>query len=199
MSLSPYDAVPGRRMTRRLMRGFSRTNLKAIRNAAQLSAADLARVAGVAASVIHHWEAGTRSPQVDKLDQVMRTLKIRINEVIPVDPTVRPPIDWVNMSALNPAEIAGVLHTLESPIEAVVPIPADERFPGDWRVLRGMLQPTLAAAANIPTSTLQVIERAEMNLSDKNAAALAAALGLSVDDYRSAYVRARQRPAGTPA
>lgn len=199
VTLFSYDADPGRRVTRRLMRGFSPANLKAIREAAQISAGDLARVAEVSTSVIHHWEGGRRSPQVDKLDQVMKTLATRIDAIVPASEAARCPVDWVTMSVLSPAEIAGVLHSLESPIEAVVPIPRDERFPGDWRVMRGMIQPQLAAAANIPTSTLKTIERAEMALSDKNAIALADALRLSADDYRAAYVRARQRPAGTPA
>ncbi|EUA09669.1 helix-turn-helix family protein [Mycobacterium xenopi 4042] len=82
---------------------------------------DLARMADVAVSTIHHWEAGTRSPQIDILANVMK-----------------------------------VLH---APIESVVLIPTDHRYPSDWRAIKGLTQPQLAAAAHMPTATIQRIER----------------------------------------
>lgn len=94
--------------------------------------------------------------------------------------------------------LARVMRILDTPIEQVVPIPPGERYPGDWRVLKGLTQPELAAAAKIATTTLRGIERADIGLTDQNAAKLAELLGLDVDVYRAAYQRARQRPAGTP-
>nr|WP_238958477.1 helix-turn-helix domain-containing protein [Mycobacterium intracellulare] len=70
---------------------------------------------------------------------------------------------------------------------------------GDWRVIRGITQPELAAAATISTGSLRGIERGDIALTDANAAGLAALLGITVDEYRAAYPRARQRPPGTTA
>ena len=95
--------------------------------------------------------------------------------------------------------LARVMRILESPIEQVVTIPASERYPGDWRVIKGLTQPELAASAKIATTTLRGIERAAIGLSDANAANLASLLGINVEQYRAAYQRARQRPAGTSA
>ncbi|WP_241473843.1 helix-turn-helix transcriptional regulator [Mycolicibacterium neoaurum] len=93
--------------------------------------------------------------------------------------------------------LARVMGILGAPIEQVVPIPADERFPGDWRVAQGLTQPELAAAAKIATTTLRGIERADVGLTDANAGKLATLLGISVEQYRAAYERARRRPPGT--
>ncbi|HZE16419.1 MAG TPA: helix-turn-helix transcriptional regulator [Mycobacterium sp.] len=50
-------------MSRRVLRGCSAQEFTAIRTRAGLSVSDLDRIADVAVSTIHHWEAGTRSPQ----------------------------------------------------------------------------------------------------------------------------------------
>ena len=162
MSLSTYDADPHRvHMSRRVLRGFSPREFAAIRARAGLSVSDLSRLAGVAVSTIHHWEAGTRSPQIDIL--------------------------------------AGVMSVLDAAIEAVVLIDPGERYPGDWRTLRGLTQPQLAAAASLPTATIQRIERADYPLSEKNAEIIANVLDITSDEYRAAYERARTRPAGAPS
>lgn len=94
--------------------------------------------------------------------------------------------------------LARVMQILEAPIEQVVPIAPADRYPGDWRVVKGLTQPELAAAAKIPTSTLKGIERGDRALNDVNAAKLAELLGITVTEYRAAYDRARRRPAGDP-
>lgn len=91
------------------------------------------------------------------------------------------------------------MNYLDAPIENVVIIDPDERYPGDWRVIRGMMQPELAAAAGIATTTLRGIEQASAALTDANAEKLAGLLGISADEYRAAYQRCRQRPPGTSA
>jgi len=93
--------------------------------------------------------------------------------------------------------LARVMNILGAPIEDVVTVAAEERYPGDWRVIRGVTQPQLAAAAKIATTTLRGIERADLGLTEANAAKLAACLDISVEEYQAAYSRARQRPAGT--
>ena len=95
--------------------------------------------------------------------------------------------------------LARVMAYLKTPIEQVVKVPVGERYPGDWRVIRGMTQPELAAAAGIATSTLKGIERADSALTDTNATTLAGLLGISPAEYRAAYEQARQRPPGTTA
>ena len=69
------------------------------------------------------------------------------------------------------------MRILDAPIEQVVTIPAGERYPGDWRVIKGLTQPELAAAAKIATTTLRGIERADAALTDGNAEKLAKHLG----------------------
>ncbi|VAZ69638.1 hypothetical protein LAUMK40_05801 [Mycobacterium kansasii] len=93
--------------------------------------------------------------------------------------------------------LARVMDVLGAAIDQVVCIDPEERYPGDWRVMKGMTQPELAAAAKIATTTLRAIERADQSLSDHNARTLAAVLGISVDTYHAAYRRARNRPPGT--
>lgn len=162
MTLSSDDTDQHRRrMSRRILRGFSRAAFVEVRKRAEMSVSDLARTSGVAISTIHNWEAGNRSPQIDIL--------------------------------------AAVMNTLGAPIEAVVQVPPDDRYPGDWRVMKGMTQPQLAAAARLPTVTIQRLERGEHPLSPENADVLAALLDVSADTYREAYERARTRPVGTPA
>jgi transcriptional regulator with XRE-family HTH domain len=79
-----------------------------------------------------------------------------------------------------------------------VRIDVAERYPGDWRVMQGLTQLQLAAAAGLSTAMVQRIERGEYPLSDANATTLAGLLGITAQAYRQAYQRARQRPAGTP-
>lgn len=161
MRLTGYEDPDRGRMSRRVLRGFSPQHFAAIRVRAGLSVSDLSRRADVAVSTVHHWEAGTRSPQIDIL--------------------------------------AGVMAVLDAPIDSVVLVDVAERYPGDWRVMRGLTQPQLAAAAGVPTSVVQRIERADYPLSDKNAEAIANVLGVGVDEYRAAYQRARARPPGEPS
>jgi transcriptional regulator with XRE-family HTH domain len=93
--------------------------------------------------------------------------------------------------------LAAVMTVLQASIDAVVRIEEDQRYPGDWRVMKGLTQPQLAARAQLPTATVQRIERGEHPLSEVNAQTLSGLLGVSPQTYRDAYQRARQRPPGT--
>ncbi len=107
---------------------------------------------------------------------------------------------WIaGTSTPNIDYLARVMKILNTPIEDVVLIEPDQRYPGDWRVIKGITQPELAAAAKIATTTLRGIERADIALTPANAENLAAALGISTAEYQAAYQRARTRPAGTKA
>lgn len=96
-------------------------------------------------------------------------------------------------------KLAAVMKILGRPIEDVVNVPDDERYPGDWRVLGGLTQPQLAAAAGITTAKLQRIECAESEPSDAQIATLSRLLGTTAEAYAAAWRRARNRPAGEPA
>lgn len=95
-------------------------------------------------------------------------------------------------------KLAAVMKALGEPIERVVDVPV-ERFPGDWRVLRGLTQPQLAALAGITTARLQRIECAETAPTSEQIATLSSLLGSTAEEYSTAWQRARNRPAGTPA
>lgn len=95
--------------------------------------------------------------------------------------------------------LARVANILEIQIEEVVQIPRDERYPGDWRVIRGMTQPVAASKAGIATQVLGSMERGEISLSDNVAERVSRVLGISVEELREAYLRVRNRPAGTSA
>jgi hypothetical protein len=62
--------------------------------------------------------------------------------------------------------------------------------------MKGLIQPQLARAAQIPTATIQRIRTRGLPLSGKNAEAIAGVLGITVEKYRDAYQQARRRPPG---
>lgn len=95
-------------------------------------------------------------------------------------------------------KLAAVMKVLDSPIEAVVDIPPQDRFPGDWRALSGLTQPQLAAEADVSRSVLQRIESGETPPTDAQAVALSQLLGTDKDEYRAAWLRAKERPPGMP-
>lgn len=147
-------------MSRCVLRGFDPARFRRLRKSKTVML-ELARLSEVTASTIYAWEAGTCTPQVDKLAAVMRVL--------------------------------------DTPIEHVVLVSLDQRYPGDWRVLRGLTQPKLAAAAGIPTAKLQRIECAETTPTEEQMKVLSGLLGTTPEEYRLAWRRARDRPPGTLA
>jgi len=92
-----------------------------------------------------------------------------------------------------------VCEVLEIPISEVVRLDHDESYPADLRVLAGMTQPELGKAAGLSTAAIGMIERGEVELTQSAVAAVAGALDLDPGDYREAFERVRQRPAGAPA
>lgn len=95
-------------------------------------------------------------------------------------------------------KLAAVMKVLGNPVESVIAIPAGDRFPGDWRVLRGLTQPQLAAEAEMSASALQRIESGETAPTDAQAAVLSRLLDTDKVEYRAAWLRAKERPPGTP-
>jgi transcriptional regulator with XRE-family HTH domain len=95
--------------------------------------------------------------------------------------------------------LSRVARLLEVDMGEFVYVPDDECFPSDLRIRVGLTQVQLATAAGLSTTVLSGFERGETRWSDRKGAALAATLGVSVDDLHAAWQRARTRPPGTPA
>lgn len=95
--------------------------------------------------------------------------------------------------------LARVTAAIGISIADVVTVPEGERYPGDWRVLRGLTQPMLGAAAGVTTQIIGSVERGEISLSDNVAKKLSAALDISESELRASYERVRNRPSGAPA
>lgn len=95
--------------------------------------------------------------------------------------------------------LARVARALDISIADLVVVPTEDRFPGDWRILRGLTQPQLGAQAGVSTTMVGAVERGEVRLADTTADKLAEVLGITPDELRAAYERARRRPPGTPA
>ncbi|CAG7633060.1 helix-turn-helix transcriptional regulator [Rhodococcus opacus] len=95
--------------------------------------------------------------------------------------------------------LARVTAAIGVPISDLVKVPEGDRYPGDWRILRGLTQPQLGAAAGVTTQIVGSVERGEISLSDNVARKLSAALQIPESELRASYERVRTRPAGTPA
>lgn len=94
-----------RRVSRRVLRGFDRQGFKRLRKST-MTMSDLARLSGVNSSTIYAWEAGTFTPQVDKLAAVMKVLGIPIKNVVEVPAEERYPGDWRVLSGLTQPQLA---------------------------------------------------------------------------------------------
>ena len=104
---------------------------------------------------------------------------------------------YADIHAADPRSDLAVLKVLEAPVAAVVAIDRSDALLSDLRILAGLTQPELAAAAGIPTSTLAALERGHRPLSESSAGALAVALGATGDDVQAAYERTRTQPPRT--
>ncbi|MDV7246349.1 MULTISPECIES: helix-turn-helix transcriptional regulator [Rhodococcus] len=95
--------------------------------------------------------------------------------------------------------LARVTAAIGVSISDLVKVPEGDRYPGDWRILRGLTQPQLGAAAGVTTQIVGSVERGEISLSDNVARKLSAALQIPESELRASYERVRTRPGGTPA
>lgn len=93
-------------MSRRVLRGFNPTEFVALRLRRGLTVSEVARLADVAHSTVHAWEAGTRTPQVDFLVRVMALLDAPIAEVVTIEPDERYPGDWRVIRGLTQPQLA---------------------------------------------------------------------------------------------
>ncbi|OZE93542.1 helix-turn-helix domain-containing protein [Rhodococcus sp. 14-2470-1a] len=81
-------------VSRRVLRGFDPARLTSLREQKGMSRADLARKAGLGGATVQQWEAGTRSPQVDTLALVAKTLDLPMSALVEVPRDQRFPGDW---------------------------------------------------------------------------------------------------------
>lgn len=80
-------------VSRRVLRGFDPARFSSLRKSKTVMP-ELARLSEVTASTIYAWEAGTFTPQVDKLAAVMNVLNTPIEHVVLVPRDQRYPGDW---------------------------------------------------------------------------------------------------------
>lgn len=78
------DEHQARRVSRRVTRGFDPAKLIKLRTDRHITRADLARLTDVGESTLHHWEHGTRSPQIDLLARVVDSLGGSVADVVSV-------------------------------------------------------------------------------------------------------------------
>jgi transcriptional regulator with XRE-family HTH domain len=92
------------------------------------------------------------------------------------------------------AQVLGI----EAPMEKLISIPRGKRSPADWRALFGLLQPTVGRIAGIETSDVSRIERGIRPPTPKQALALAAVYGITVEEFMESFQRARMTPLDPP-
>lgn len=92
-------------MSRRIMRGFSPDRLAAIRRERNYSLSDLARLANIGRSTLHHWEVGQATPQVDLLARAASVLGIEIADLVEVPENERFPGDYRILRGLTQPQL----------------------------------------------------------------------------------------------
>jgi transcriptional regulator with XRE-family HTH domain len=92
-------------VSRRVLRGFNAERFTALRKS-KMSMMELARLSGITSSTIYAWEAGTFTPQVDKLAAVMKALDSPIEHVVVLPIDQRFPGDWRVLCGLTQPQLA---------------------------------------------------------------------------------------------
>ncbi len=143
------------RVSRRVLRGFDRHRFKQLRKST-MTMSDLARLSGVTSSTIYAWEAGTYTPQVDKLAAVMRVLGHPIEYVVEIPADERYPGDWRVLRGLTQPQLAasasiatarlqriecGETEPTDAQVEALAQLleTAPEEYRAAWR--RALVRP----------------------------------------------------------
>jgi len=87
-------AARERPVSRRVMRGFQPAHLRKLRKERGYSQGELARAAGIGTTTLYHWEAESKSPQVDLLARVAAALGASVEQLVDVPEADRYPGDW---------------------------------------------------------------------------------------------------------
>lgn len=106
-------------VSRRVLRGFDPARLTSLRECKGMSRADLARRAGLGGATVQQWEAGTRSPQVDTLALVAKTLGVTMGDLVLVPRNERFPGDWRTLLGLTQPQLGSLVAISTSMIARI--------------------------------------------------------------------------------
>ncbi|WP_329955992.1 helix-turn-helix domain-containing protein [Rhodococcoides fascians] len=115
MSSNEWNAT----VSRRVLRGFDPARLTSLREGKGMSRADLARRAGLGGATVQQWEAGTRSPQVDTLALVAKTLGVTMGDLVLVPRNERFPGDWRTLLGLTQPQLGSLVAISTSMIARI--------------------------------------------------------------------------------
>lgn len=107
---------------------------------------------------------------------------------------------WEQGRSPEVERLPAIAAALGVAIDEIVYVDPAERMPSDLRVRKGLNRVQLARACGLSTTALSNFERAESKTCNlAHAQQLAPVLGVTVDELREAWQRARTRPPGAPA
>ncbi|ADG97796.1 transcriptional regulator, XRE family [Segniliparus rotundus DSM 44985] len=99
----------------------------------------------------------------------------------------------------NIETVARLVKALDLQMRDVVKVPYHVRMLSDLRHLAGLSQTSLARRAGMSPPALARLERAETDMTDEKAQALARVLRTTASTVHAAWRRAKNRPPGTSA
>jgi transcriptional regulator with XRE-family HTH domain len=107
---------------------------------------------------------------------------------------------WEQGRSPEVERLPAIAAALDVSIDEIVYVDPGERMPSDLRVRKGLNRVELARLCGLSTTALSNFERAESKACNlEHAQRIAPVLGVSVDELREAWQRARTRPPGAPA
>lgn len=115
---SPTDPSAGR-VSRTVLTGFDPAVLTRVREQKGLTVPDLARMSGIGASTLYHWEGGRKLPQVSVLRRVAVELGVDLSELIVVPPDERMLSYYRNVKGYTQPELAAEVGMKTSTLSAV--------------------------------------------------------------------------------
>ncbi|MFD6356703.1 helix-turn-helix domain-containing protein [Nocardia tengchongensis] len=106
-------------MSRTVLHGFNRHNLRSARKKRGYTAADLARLADVGVATLLHWEDGSTTPQAEGLLRVARALDIPMTRLIVVPEKDRYPSYYRQLLGLGQARLADIAGMPTSTLQSI--------------------------------------------------------------------------------
>lgn len=142
-----------------------------------------------------------RGFRADRLRELRRAAGLRHSDLARmVDVGKNTPGNWERGHSTPEVERLPLLaEALGVAISELVYVPDDELMPSDLRVRLGIGAVRLAQQVGISTTVLADFERATNKWNSEYAQRIAPVLGVSFEELREAWQRARTRPPGAPA
>lgn len=78
---------------------FDRVRLRAARQAAGLTLAEVADAVGVAVATVSHWESGERKPQPDRVGELARALTLQPDDLLDLPPGEQGSLQHLRLAA----------------------------------------------------------------------------------------------------